>query len=371
MRLFLFVILFFCFSEVSAQESVNLPSLMAEDIEVGDVVTTKADAKVMYANKTLKTIPQGEKIEVLSVYKSSWIGVFVDVDGQKTFGWMSINDVIAAPRANSSIEGLSWHRWETNNFVILSIDEKQGRWLFDNIENIKAQLLSRWGLPNIDFPKREYVKGISPEPGCMILCVPNKEIMQKLWRRNKPFSEVREEDGKIVLNFSVLLLEDGFSKSIHKEITPICLKELEHRIGGNFGFWAYRGIAGLNRSPAQIRGDITKLERIYKVNRLIFFSKLMFEMTEDRMHKFPGHRELYDSEAMVLCLLLRKEFGQRKFLEFLTSDGTEDDFLKIYKFDSLDDFDLVLKRYIGYLGKDVEAGETPDNYLQVVPVKRR
>ena len=35
------------------------------------------------------------------------------------------------------IKDLVWNKWETPNFIILSIDEDQGRYLAENIESIK------------------------------------------------------------------------------------------------------------------------------------------------------------------------------------------------------------------------------------------
>ena len=49
--------------------------------------------------------------------------------------------------ADADLEGLRWNRYTTDNFVILSIDNNQGRWLYQNVEKIKQLSLTRWGFP--------------------------------------------------------------------------------------------------------------------------------------------------------------------------------------------------------------------------------
>ena len=49
---------------------------------------------------------------------------------------------------------LKWHRWTTDNFVILSIDKNQGDYLFNNIEKIKEMSVSKWGVANSVFDNR-------------------------------------------------------------------------------------------------------------------------------------------------------------------------------------------------------------------------
>ena len=73
---------------------------------------------------------------------------------------------------------------------------------------------------------------------------------------------------------------------------------------------------------------------------------------------------------MTLCLFLRKEFGQDKFLEFMTSKGTEADLARIYGFENYEKFDRTFMRYINDLTGDVagankERIQTPDAYLQI------
>ena len=51
----------------------------------------------------------------------------------------------------NDFQDLVWNRYTTENFTILSIENKQGKWLSYNIENIKSWCVKRWGLPNIKF----------------------------------------------------------------------------------------------------------------------------------------------------------------------------------------------------------------------------
>jgi hypothetical protein len=260
-----------------------------------------------------------------------------------------------------ALQNLVWNRWETRNFIILSLDEKQGLWLYKNIERMKTWVFLRWGLPDFDFPQRIYSKEVGFEPGCMILCVPNKEMMQKLWRKNKDHVETRKDiEGNITLNFAIL-----DNQSISKPLTVMCLKELENKLKMQINPVFVRGMAALNETVPQIRNRIDFVGEQLQINNKLLFSKALLAMRDHNLLGIDERTEyLFDSQAAVFCLMLRKEFGGRKFTDFFMK-ATESTLGEVYKFSGLDSFDRTFKRYMKNLSKDVKSGRTPDHYLQI------
>lgn len=267
--------------------------------------------------------------------------------------------------ADPSVKDLRWHRWETTNFVIMSLDEKQGQWLFQNLESINKWVAGRWDMPAIDYPHRIYAQGLDPEPGVMVLCVPDRETMRKLWKRETPYHELRRNpDGKIYLHFIVLIADQSPSTVLPGKLTEVYLQELGSKLGVEFSPVFVRGMSALNEPVAQIRHRIGVVGQKMASDDKMFFSKALFGMTNKDLQS--ADDQLYDSQAMVMCLMLRREFGKKVFEKFVANNPpTEDAIRKVYRFDSFEKLDAVYKRYIRNLSEDVKAGKTPDSYLQI------
>ena len=76
-------------------------------------------------------------------------------------------------------------------------------------------------------------------------------------------------------------------------------------------------------------------------------------------------KALFDNESMVLCLLLRKEFGQTRLLHFLKENDGGTGLKTIYGFRSYDHFDVSFYGYMKDLVEDSEDGKTPAHYLLI------
>jgi hypothetical protein len=255
------------------------------------------------------------------------------------------------------IEGLNWNRFATPSFSIMAIDSGQGRYLQSNIEKMKEWTLSRWGLQNIPFSAE-----------CRVLCVPTRDMMQKLFRLDRSYAEVRRnESGRITLSCLWLVLDGPPAEVIPSALTMICLAEHEQAKGVKFGFWAHRGIALLNGNLPRIRSNLAAMNEPIQQNHRLHFSAA-FRVTEDQYKKKPIEDQcLFDREAAMICLLLRKEFGQDNFLAFLSTEGTEGEksFYRIFGFSSYGEFDATLNRYMLHLSSDIREGQTPDAYLSI------
>jgi hypothetical protein len=123
-------------------------------------------------------------------------------------------------------------------------------------------------------------------------------------------------------------------------------------------------MAILNGTLPQIRQELGSLKNIGLP------SQRLFSMTEGQWRSLPQDQKiLFDQQAAATCLLLRKEFGQSKFLTFILTDNKEKDLKEILGFSSGDNFDKVLTRYIVNLSKDINNDKTPDSYLQITASK--
>ena len=79
----------------------------------------------------------------------------------------------------------------------------------------------------------------------------------------------------------------------------------------------------------------------------------------------PERKAIFDREAATLCLLLRKEFGQQKFIEFIKNNSSQNALHQVYGFNGYSQFDESFKRYFYNLSQDIVNNRTPDNYLKI------
>ena len=71
------------------------------------------------------------------------------------------------------------------------------------------------------------------------------------------------------------------------------------------------------------------------------------------------------NKSLIVSLMLRKEFGESRFLRFLFSNkNTKDSLGSIYGFDS-DSFSKSYNRYCKDLYREIKDNKVPDFYLQV------
>lgn len=251
-------------------------------------------------------------------------------------------------------ENLQWNRYETQNFVILSLDNEQGNWLNSNLESLKSDCLNRWGFPDDKFTKE-----------CRIFCVPNKDLLKKLFKIDEPKVEIKKD-------ISVVWTISQDSKSISKSLMMVCLSELEEKQKIQIGFWFKKGASELNGQVHEIQNEISALHKFISRDDLMFTSKKMFEITENEYLKLnEKEKKLFDIQATTLCLMLRKEFGEahlQGFLRFSGKNNPENVLKVIYNFQSYSHFDKQYIRYMKDLSSDIIKEKTPIAYLKVQSV---
>lgn len=300
---------------------------------------------------------------------------YIGVSLQRCFGWICLffvfgsflilpdkvgsvqaQEVIfpyGAGPTDPDLKNLEWNRYVVDNFSILSIDNGQGKWLSENLASIRQWCLTRWGFPESKLTKE-----------CRLFCVPNKPLLKKLFGLEQSKFEIRKD-----VNVIWLVLDDKPAKVIPPHLTQICFSEFETVHNIKIGLWFKRGSAILNGPTSEVRQNIASLD----VSKAGFLSEKMFTMTEDDYNKETfENRKLYDQQAVILCILLRKEFGEAKLQGFLrlTSRNNPQDVLKvIYGFSGYSHFDRQYIRFTKDLNSDIVNNKTPDSYLEIKPVR--
>jgi hypothetical protein len=257
------------------------------------------------------------------------------------------------PPSDPSIPEIGWYRWTTRNFTVHSYDKAQGQYLFENIEQMKTWCLERWALPDLQF-------GAS----CQVFCAPNAETMKKLFNMTGSFGEARVTNGKLV-TLLWITLDAKPTESIPPALSVVCLKELDAQ--RRLGYWVQRGIPVLNMTLPQIRRYLGDMAPMLQQDAKIYFSQGLFQMTEEEWKKLPvENKKLFDTQAAMMCLLVRKELGQKAFHAALAAGPQAYSALGYRDFAHLDS---AYKRYVFYLVGDIVQNKTPDHYLQIEAVK--
>jgi hypothetical protein len=255
---------------------------------------------------------------------------------------------------DADIQGKVWNRWTSKNFVVCSLNDTQAQFLNQNLEKVKTWSLTRWGLNDVNFSGE-----------CRLICVDDAALYKKLFGLDTTKVEVRRQDGKIKLTVIFMLLNESPAKTVPVPVTQAVLAEWEQQNNIKLAWWSIRGMSLLNGDLGSIRRSVAELQPVLRANGQVYGSKGMMNMTEDGYWKeTPERRQLFDNQAVALCLLLRKEFGQDKYLTCI-KEGDPVKGLGAFGFASHEQFDKSYIRFMTDLSNDVVAQKTPDSYLQI------
>lgn len=257
------------------------------------------------------------------------------------------------------IKGKVWNRWTSDNFTVMSLNDTHAQYLHKHLELVKVWVYSRWGLYDVPFSAE-----------CMIIGVDDPNLFEKMFQIRHSRVEIRRDtDGKIKQSVIFLLINDSPSHIVPVPLTEVCVAEFAQVYKQNVPWWAYRGMAMLNGSLDQIRSSMHDFVPIVKENKPVYFSDSLFKMTKADYEKLDASTQRnYDNSAMLFCLLIRKEFGESKFHWFLKKccdEGGASAIKDVVGFESLEEFDRTLRRYMIDVMRDVEANKVPDKYLQI------
>jgi hypothetical protein len=262
------------------------------------------------------------------------------------------------PIEDPLIKNLVWNRYITTNFTILSIDNDQGYWMKNNLEDIKIWCLTRWGFSDIKFSKE-----------CRIFCVPDKNLLKKLFNLDSSKIEIRKKNDEIEITAMWLVLDDKPSKVLPIYLTEIILAEFESSNLVKLPLWSKKGMSSLNGMIDDIKLDLSNLSnvKIYDIQTILNMNEQQFvKLGQDK-------QKLFINQSVALCLLLRKEFGELKLHSFLKTSfqsGSNESVKKVLGFKDYSDFEKTYVRYINGLSKDITNKVTPDSYLQIKKTER-
>lgn len=274
------------------------------------------------------------------------------------FIFLVLQTFVIAQEQDPAIKDLAWNRYTTENFVINSIDDQQGKWMNDNIESIKKWCTRRWGFPDFEFAKE-----------CRIFCVPDRVLLKKLFNLDNSKFEIRKNEGRFEIAAIWLVLDDKPARVIPDTLSFICFAEFEDKYKIDIPFFAKNGMSIINGTIPVIKSYVSFIGEKVKYSQKIFLSEAIFSMTEQQYTTLSDeNKKLFDSQSVLMCLLLRKEFGESKLQRFYLNSKKYDtvDLLKsIYGFESFSDLDKSMVRFAKDLSKDIGQNKTPDSYLQV------
>lgn len=272
-------------------------------------------------------------------------------------------DLSEKPTNDESIANLKWNRYTTKNFTILSIDEKQGKWLEENIESIKKWCLCRWGFENINFSKE-----------CRIFVVPNKDMLKNLFNIVEPKVEIRKKNDELELSVLWLSLDTDPANVIPTFITHVCLQNFQEKYKVKFDPWFERGVAELNNTIAETKTDLKGIAKNVIENNPMFTTEKLFNFKADDFYKLSeSKQQLFDNQSLALVLMLRKEFGETKlhnFVKNVPESGYQMMLNKIYGFQNYDHFDKSYFTYLKDISNEIIKNKVPDSYLEITPRKK-
>lgn len=239
---------------------------------------------------------------------------------------------------------LVWNKWDTSNFIILSIDKPQGLEVKAQIEEIRSDFLSRWSLKksNYSIP-------------CKLICVPNQEFLFKFFNLKNPHSEVRyDTDGKVSL--CAIWIDFERIENLPSLVAQICLSD--NLKGETYPLVIQRGVPLLENSLDKIKTNISNLDNLD--------CESIFKVDKKSYQSFnPQEKELYDRRCCLMCLFFRREFGNDLFSKFLSKEQRIDVVFSTYGFKDNTQLSKIFNNYSKNITEDIERKKIPDKYLNI------
>lgn len=258
----------------------------------------------------------------------------------------------------SKTESLQWNRYVSRNFTVLSIDDRQGEWLYKNLENMKSWSLTRWGFPDFD-PTKEY----------RIFCVPLKKDLKKFFNLDEQRSEYRKDVAVIWLS-----LDEKPSKSVSPYLTHILIKDFADKYSLKIDFWFMMAISELNSHPDYFKNNFSQIQNLIQAGKPLYGLNYLLNMNYDKyLKESPERQNLFCTQSSILLLMLRKEFGQQKLINYIKiskDNDFESCLKKIYNYDSIGDFEKKYMKYMFDLTKNIKENKVPENYFDIKEVKK-
>lgn len=265
---------------------------------------------------------------------------------------------ISAQTVPDEFKGLNFHKYTTDNFEILSIDDKQGTILHKNVEKIKNWIFDRWNISNVDFSRR-----------CMIICTPTDEMFKKFFRKMDIDPRYDKETSAIWISLDEKTKGNWLKTVVAEKMTFICLHEWSKKYDIKIDPWVFYGMSVMNTPPENIRKIILSKELVSKngsyTNEAMDVDSLLQIKFDDIKYKTLEERNVVKAQCAAMILLFKRELsGKDKFEKFIAAKSIEEG-VKVYGFKNVSHLNSVYKNYLYNLSYDLRVGRTPKSYLTI------
>lgn len=227
----------------------------------------------------------------------------------------------------SNLEGLVWNKWDSDHYVIVSLNKSFGEGLLAQIDELRSHGLGFW---SIDF---------RPSKPCKIIVVTDPPMLKKLFGLSNPKCEDQGSEVAIWIDESRVNL-----------ISSLILEAELSRVG--LRAFASEGISFLNQNSRSIKSKISPIISSQSASEI--FSKDKKDYSEEEKRN-----------ASILCLMIRKELGSRIFS--MASQESAKPIHEVLGFATTKELDATFDRYRSNLLEDIRFDRTPDKYLSVRP----
>lgn len=228
----------------------------------------------------------------------------------------------------AGLEGLVWNKWDTKNFVVLSLDRSRGESMRYEVESVREGVMTRWGMDS---------NRVAP---CKVVLVPDPSMLKKLFGLSDPRCEVKKP-GAESSESAIWIDEERMS------LLPSLVAECE-LLNGDFKPFVKRGVPLLERSAYHIRNEM-----------LASAGLSLDEVLGEAKPSSDGSS--LARESALACLLVRREFGSRAF--GLVAKGDSPEVYRVLGFSTPEELASTHARYRKNLLGDMKDGRTPDEYL--------
>lgn len=260
----------------------------------------------------------------------------------------AVRAILVEPEAVSKKENFTWNKWETQNFIVLSIEKDHGLSLKRGIESVKEAHADKWGLKNSDLNTK-----------CKVICVRDAEMLKRFFGIDSPRAETRSDiSGKV--STSAIWIDFKSSQELPSLVAFVCASD------GSFGdnkLYVQRGISLLSLPSEKVKSELAQAG-------VVDFSEISSLSSENWFALPFQERASFDRKSAMVCLMLRKEFGEERFLKFLLGPQDQESIQNVYGFKDASEFNRTLNRYSENISKDIGKGTTPDSYVTVKGAKK-
>lgn len=235
---------------------------------------------------------------------------------------MAEDSLVAQP--DKGDENLIWHKWETENFIVLSLDRGFGSALKSSLEGQRKGVCELIGAGTEDFPVK-----------CKIVCVPDAKTLGRFFSVDEPCFEVKRDGSGGVTEMSIWMDQER-SRILRGLIASACLHDKSR--------FLRVGIPLLMAGPEETSDAVisASIPDEWRAGNLL-------------------ESDLSPELSAALCLFVRREFGSALFSKAMNGDSRLD---SLCGFRDVEELEESFFRYVSNLKGDLESGKTPRRYLE-------